>query len=273
MSQINLFLRILDFLGLDLIGLATIPLSFTFLAAALAFKHEKRWPFFFAHCVIVIPIICWTRIGHPVLDIFRGGFLAFSIVQASHALLLGDARKKFRLRGQAKPFENLLLIERVWWSLMWLSSPRAVGWTHEPTYRLPPRWKSKGRYHFILSQIKWLTWYMFFLEITRVPIFWKPTIAPSNPLAGSYEFLWRQAYVYAAGLGGYAAMCVIWHSLTITMVSYYIFEPEDFPPLFGSLKEAYTVGRFWGYVVLQCSSDRSVTKFILGGCGINFFAW
>ncbi|KIJ49130.1 hypothetical protein M422DRAFT_246936 [Sphaerobolus stellatus SS14] len=219
----------LDQLGLlvNVWGLVTMPLTMSVIVLALLSPIERRWPFFIFHLSLVFVLVAWTRLGHPVFDIFRGGFLAFSVIQASEVLLIYDPRKVLKLKGQKEAFEDLSLWQQIIWIIQYLISPRGVGWMHEPVRRLPPRSKYSQRYPFVLEQIKWFFCYQFLYELTRIPVFWKPSIPEHRA-------------------NGYASLNFTWYSYTVTVASLGLFKPEELLPMFGSLRESYTVGRHWG---------------------------
>ena len=237
---------ILDQLDLNVWSVLSSPLSFSILFLALSSRIDWRWPFFILHLTVVVFLVGWAESGNPLLDVLRGGCLAFSVFQASETLLLCDARKVFKLKGQKEAFDDLPLYRRVIWTIQYLISPRGVGWTHEPTSRLPPRSKHTRLFTFILEQFKWFCWYHFLYQLTRIPIYWRPSIPEKSILAGIYIFLWRQVYIYAAGINGYAALNLLWYAGTMAAVATGLFSSNEWPPLFGSLRDAYTVGRFWG---------------------------
>jgi hypothetical protein len=63
------------------------------------------------------------------------------------------------------------------------------------------------------------------------------------------EILTRIMVLIPAGMGAWAAVTVVYSATAIIFVACGLSGPSSWPPLFGSLRESYTLRRFWGYIL------------------------
>jgi hypothetical protein len=59
---------------------------------------------------------------------------------------------------------------------------------------------------------------------------------------------WQAISVWCFWLSAYGAISMQYTLLSIVTVALGISEPVDWPPVFGSFSDAYTIRRAWGYV-------------------------
>ncbi|KAL1733997.1 membrane bound O-acyl transferase family-domain-containing protein [Schizophyllum commune] len=149
-----------------------------------------------------------------------------------------------------RPAKDMPLLERIWWATCLVASFRGVGWSKPvPHLRQIPKGQSRGSY--IVEHSLWLVFYIFFADMVNLYLI-------SNPITSS-----RAAEAFPASSQGpvFQALnsCAFWANawagfniqyelIAILAVSLGLWEPQLWPPMFGSFWDAYTVRRTWGRV-------------------------
>ncbi|KAJ7030352.1 membrane bound O-acyl transferase family-domain-containing protein [Mycena alexandri] len=141
---------------------------------------------------------------------------------ASDYILITDVQRELR-QVPVKPdsaIEHAPLLRRLRWALDLFHSPRGVGWAHEPTTTLPPHPQAgTGRGKFVAHRLwKALQFFVLF-DLCNLHMYMN-TMYPSLMLLSSI--------------------------LSVGSVACHLSNPEDWPPLFASPLEAWTIRRFWG---------------------------
>lgn len=85
-----------------------------------------------------------------------------------------------------------------------------------------------------------------FLTVGKVPIFSRLSEVTAKEVAI------RSCTVLAAAIAMNCVQGGVYHIFALLAVSCKVSEPRDWPPLFGSYREAYTLRRFWKCVVFGC---------------------
>lgn len=169
---------------------------------------------------------------------------------------------------------------RISWAWDLLTSVRGIGWAHGPSASsgiLPPRPNfpstRKGRLQFIWNQIISLV----FLGILFDLAIWHnaslhPAFFRDGPSLFSYSWFWRYECIWGWAVAGYATLAAQNCVVGIISVSLGRSDPEDWPWLFGSIWDAWTVRRFWGYVIFRKAELVLDRIFLTGAPGIRFCA-
>jgi len=161
--------------------------------------------------------------------------------------VLTDVQNELRLVGQKTSISTASLSDRFWWALRLLSSPRGIGWSHEPTTRIPPH-PTTSRVRFLWDQLLRTAKYIIIFDVIRVLSYSSPYLQKGGPSLTDAGLLWRST-VLALVITTYASMARVYTIYSIVSVGFGLTVPGDWPPLFGYLGDAYTVRRSWGSVM------------------------
>ena len=156
------------------------------------------------------------------------------------------------------PFKDRLL-----WATSLVGNPRGVGWIHEPTLHLPPR-PTSTRLKFMLSQFMWMVFYILQLEITNIFVRENPCFVAGGPSLTDFGWLWRST-VWLFVLLLYSWLSLLYTAYSIVIVALEISEPRDWPHLFGSPLDAYTVRSCWGWVDWSFSLYLTLKDAVVSG--------
>lgn len=199
---------------------------------------------------IVGAVIRITAIGLPPGAYVTACALAVQVFMMCDLLVLTDSHRELRLVGQTAPGAGALpLFERAKWVLRLLTSPRLIGWTGEPKNgSIPPRPTETSRIRFAITQITYLALHLLTANIVGITLTLSPGFAQHGP--GLAAGGWGRRAVDALQ---YYAVVWTWISIShrvwvLVLVGTGRWMPADFPPMFASLGNAYTLRRFWGYV-------------------------
>ncbi|KAF9010835.1 membrane bound O-acyl transferase family-domain-containing protein [Cyathus striatus] len=183
------------------------------------------------------------------LAIGIGCFAGIRIFMASECILIHDVQHDLhRKKDTSRSISNATLNERLKWGLDLFFSPRGVGWTHEPTSRLrwmPPRViSSKSR--FIFHQLLRISVFSFLVELYKLYTMQNPCLQRNGPSFHSVPWPWRIS-ILLTRIATYVYLSMIQALLSVIFVGLGISNPQDWPTLYGSWKDAYTVRRFWEF--------------------------
>jgi len=170
---------------------------------------------------------------------------AFSLIFFSLDLTaLTDVQNELRLVGQKTSISTASLSDRFWWALRLLSSPRGIGWAHEPTTHILPH-PTTSRVRFLSNQLLRTAKFIIIFDIVRVLSYSNPYFQKGGPSLADAGLLWRST-VLALVITTYASLARVYTIYSIVSVGFGLTVPGDWPPLFGYLGDAYTVRRSWG---------------------------
>ena len=185
------------------------------------------------------------------------GFLPL-IPTTSDYILLRNRQPELRKIGQKKTTSEMTFTERFVWAASLLATPRGIGWAHEPIAYLPPR-PTTSRGKFIASQLRWIIFYSILFDITRIHNQENPCFRTGGPSLAAFGWWWRTtAWVHVVTL--YCSMSGLYATASVVSVATGFYEPKDWPHLFGSLLNAYTVRKCWGYVLTLFSFSHPLHK-------------
>ena len=173
------------------------------------------------------------------------------IPTSSDYVLLRNRQGSSELRkiGQKKDTSEMSFTERLAWASSLLSTSRGIGWAHEPTAHIPPRPTASKR-KFIVSQLTWIFLRFIVFDAALIHIRQNPCYRTGGPSLGAFGWQWRMtAWVFIVSI--YCSMNNLYAALSVVAVATRLYEPRDWPPLFGSPLYSYTVRNCWGYVFFQ----------------------
>ncbi|KAJ7132820.1 membrane bound O-acyl transferase family-domain-containing protein [Mycena crocata] len=174
------------------------------------------------------------------------GWLTLLFV-ASDFILVTDVQNDLRSvkPPQVKPISQEGLGARLSWAWHLFTSVRGIGWAHEPVGVLPPR-PTGTRAQFVIKRLASLVfcWLLFDLAV------WHNGLHPSFSRGGesltAYGWVWRYQCVGGWATSAYIGMAMPNCVLSILSVTLGRSDPEDWPWLFGSFSETWSIRRFWG---------------------------
>jgi hypothetical protein len=205
-------------------------------------------------------ITLYTTTGIGFGDFGIGTSLGASLFLASDYLLLcSDVQDDIRFEGQKEGMRSRPLMERMVWALRLNLNLRTVGTNVEPTTHIPPRpSKTESRQTYILKQLLWVALYgplrYAAVEFNK----WNPRFSrePSTlsvPRDG-FPWWWRIT-ILSFVVEVYLGMTATYSVMSMLSVGLKMSKPHDWPPVFTSPLEAYTLRRYWGYEIYFSSCN------------------
>ncbi|KAJ7231167.1 membrane bound O-acyl transferase family-domain-containing protein [Mycena haematopus] len=172
---------------------------------------------------------------------------------SSDYILLTDVQRTLRQVSPAhrsaskESIEEASLWRRGLWAIALLTSPRGVGWAHEPTTALPAHPAvGTSRVIFIARRL-WKALQLFILhDLANLHVRYNAMFRPDGPGWRADGWAWRAVVVLGWGLSSYTAMMLVSTLLSVASVACGFSSPEEWPSLFGAPREAYTIRRLWG---------------------------
>ena len=213
------------------------PLLYVIQIAGIAAKPSPyRWMFFLPIAVIAA-FISFRVAAEPV---------AILLLMASDFLLLTDVQRELRLIGQPKSISDAPLSDRLIWAVKLVTGQRGIGWAHEPTAALPPRPTSMTRGQFIVSRVKWLVFYALLFGIGQTIVRRDPSFHITAPPIVEQGLLSRSYATLVFVINTWSVLAIFGNLIpSLVLVTAGLSEPSEWPHLFGSWSDAYTVHNFW----------------------------
>ncbi|PPQ65564.1 hypothetical protein CVT24_010827 [Panaeolus cyanescens] len=208
-----------------------------------------------------IPILAYIHLyvvgvhGKTPLDTYavaiRVIFLFFTTLDY---VFLRDAPKELRLIGDKTDISKASFFQRYIWAAKLLYSPRNIGWSHENPKHFPPRPNYASRSEFIRVKLRWWICLLFIhdvnLTLTRMNPMFKdvPPVFDGRVLTDVWQLLWR----VHLGIGVLVAIIVSTEAFSLIIgviwVACGFSDFKEWPWVFGSLYDAYSVRTFWRFV-------------------------
>ena len=208
-------------------------------------SQSSQWLFFISIACLCIYMIFFCASSDPISDLFSAYPIALLFFNSLDYILLRKYQPELQPSGQ-KPLSEMPLKDRLCWAANLSVNPRGIGWTHEPTRHLPHR-PSSTPSKFILSQLMWMVFYALISDIINIVVHTIPCFAAGGPTFTSSGWLWRST-VWLIALSGYCMSSLLYTAYSIVSVTIGMTEPRDWPRLFGSPLDAYTLRNCWGWV-------------------------
>ncbi|KAF8639109.1 hypothetical protein AX17_001724 [Amanita inopinata Kibby_2008] len=221
-----------------------------FYFSALVVKPTPYRPLFIVPVALVAAYFFGSALQYRTqLEYAYACAIVAQLFYASDYILITDIQRQFVQRGQTKPAFQLSLLDRVKWAASLYVGCRGVGWSHEPTYALPPRPPpSLTRSQFVARQLHVLAWELLLYDAITTFTFSNPSFARDGHSIAADGYFSRVVNVLAFAFAGVPSIDVPHRLSGILCVLAGIMEPQDWVPLFGSFFHAYTLRNFWGRV-------------------------
>jgi len=191
-------------------------------------------------------MIVFTTTGKGSKDHVAWSLITTALFQGSDMLFINDVAE-LRLVGQKTPTNDLSFLQRFKWALRLLTSPRAIGWAHEPRHVFPPHPpENQQRWDFLKRQsLSALIYFVIMDSIHTWTLLSPPFQRNGISLAsGIYPIRLMNTVLFFANIWAYSSF--VYTLGSVVVVALHITEPSEWPPLFGRWSDAYTVRRFWG---------------------------
>lgn len=240
--------------ALDPIIMTTISLHTSFALgqafyfSALAVKPSPYRSLF----VVPVLVSTWaffqhTLHFHTALEYMYASAALAQVFYASSYILINDVQRTVFARGQKEPAHRLPLVGRIKWAIKLNANVRGTTWSHGPKHALPsPPSPYPTRTTFIIQQIGALALDLVCYEVFITYVKNSPSFAKDGPSFAEGGIVLRIMNVLALALAGSASIRTAHRMLRILCLCTGIAEPEDCPPLFGDVLDAYTLRNFWG---------------------------
>lgn len=195
-------------------------------------------------------MLFFTTTGKDSNDIVTWSLITTTLLQASDILLINDVAE-LRQVEQKTPTNDLPFSQRWKWALRLLTSPRAIGWEHEPRHVFPPHPPAdQSRWNFVKKQTLSALTYFIILDVVHTWIVLSPAFQRDGISleSDSYPLYFLNTALHAAHIWSY--MSFGYTAASVVAVILQITEPSEWPAIYGRWSDAYTVRRFWGYVTI-----------------------
>jgi len=238
--------------------------SLCYLILLIALVHGGRpnarcnWIFFIPIFTLYTYSVFFCASDNAVADFSLVTTLMGLIPTASDYILLRNRQPELKKISQKKATTEMTFTECLTWAASLLATPRGIGWTHEPTAHIPPR-PAASRGKFIASQFLWVIFYYILLDIACIHIRENPCYSKGGPSFAAFGWWWRTTVLLYIILV-YCTTSGIYATVSIISVAIRLCEPGDWPHLFGSLSDAYTLRKCWGYVLTIFFFSHPLTK-------------
>ena len=206
-----------------------------------------NWVFFIPISILCIYSAFFCSPGSTTSDYAAVASLLNLIPTASDYILLRNHQPELRKIGQKKATSDMTLKERLMWAASLLATPRGIGWAHEPTAQISPR-PTASPQKFIASQFLWIIFYFILWDVALIPIRENPCFKIDGPSLAAFGW-WHRTVVWSSILVVYCTLSGVYALASIVSVAARLYEPRDWPHLFGSPFNAYTLRKCWGYVL------------------------
>lgn len=227
----------------------------------IATKSSRlRWVLFLLILLLSYLVVRYGGSDNKVNTYVVGCTILATLLNASDHLLITDVQKELRLQNQKEhDISQAPLGSRCVWALKLMLSPRGIGWVHEPKQFLAQRPKS-SRSAFLTSRTLGLLACILVSDIGGIHNRWNPAWRPDGPSLFALGWFGRvSSLTYPIIQIAQMNMPIL--PMSMITVACGIYEPEDWVHLFGSPFDAYTLARFWGWVlVIRFSKHGSLSS-------------
>ncbi|KIJ41217.1 hypothetical protein M422DRAFT_68273 [Sphaerobolus stellatus SS14] len=186
----------------------------------------------------------WVTPTYALFTYLHGVQLFFSFLRLTDFLYLNGGDRK--LQGQEQPTPSLSFLDRIKWGVKYSISIRWIGWEMESKAALLPRRTWNSRQKFLFYQFIWAITYGIMLDIALLPITFRPSVSGDPTKTASYPLIWRYMIIGVTPPIACLGLQITYSICSILLVLFDLSNPNEWPPLFGPLKESYTIRRLWG---------------------------
>ena len=209
-----------------------------------------RWLIFLPIAIISYYLVCYTTTGDVVVDLGLGSAILTQLIVAIDYVLITDVQRDVYPKGQPPRAMGAdvgaSLATRFCRAFSLYSSPRGVGWSFEPSTL--PKPSTKSRFAFVVSRITRVLGCALLAAFASLAINSNPALSGKTASVRDMGWFYHTTGVFAFALGAVTHISLLHSVLAILCVGVGISRPQEWPDLFGSPFNAYSVRRFWGCV-------------------------
>ncbi|KAI6120519.1 hypothetical protein EV401DRAFT_2262581 [Pisolithus croceorrhizus] len=188
------------------------------------------------------------RTGRKAVDYLFGVNLGATVLQSIRFLLLVRPLEEYRHESDKVPAYRLPFIQRFFWLLKMIYSPRGIGWSFKAENSIVPvDPRHRTRASSIASRLRWLLSHYLLLDAATLYMRCNPALL-SGASVTSQGYIIQCLNVAVAFCQSYAILTCIHCVLAVLAVSANFDQPQAWPQPFGHWKNAYTIRKFWGKV-------------------------
>ncbi|KAF9526550.1 membrane bound O-acyl transferase family-domain-containing protein [Crepidotus variabilis] len=231
-----------------------------FLLGLTTKSKRFRTSYFFVLAGIACYLTWFTTTGNAVHDYGIGTHLFTFLFSAFDLLILTDAHCELRITegsSRGKNIDEEPFWIRVRWALKLQGSPRGLGWSFaakEP-YIAPAPQQETSRCIFIMAKLREIALNIVLYDLAGFinranPCFSQHGCRLSQMSMGEGRLpvlAWRYAFL-GYGVASYLTVSTLHYIYAVLSFGLGLSDPWQWPPLFGSFWDAFTVRRFWGRV-------------------------
>ncbi|KAJ7588106.1 membrane bound O-acyl transferase family-domain-containing protein [Mycena floridula] len=204
----------------------------------------------------VIAFLCMTAIaihslsyasstGDLSQDYLFLPFVFCYLLYAADYLVISDTHE-LRFVGQKDSVADAPLLQRLRWAVKLFFAPRGVGWTHQVKSLSPV--PKNTRIGFILAQLGLVALEFIVYDVVNLINQRNPAFQTGNASTiADASLIWRGIYILAMLIPSTLGADIAFRIITVASVATLTSRPEEWPPFFGSWRDAYTVRRLWSH--------------------------
>jgi len=122
---------------------------------------------------------------------------------------------------------------------------RGIGWNWEAKHLWTSTGKKESRLRFVLRQLRGAAGCILVMDLAQTLYRHRPACSTGGSVFQD-GFAWQVVYNLAEWMNMAGAMLLV-HALAAAItVPLHIYKPEDWPDMFGRVRDGYTVRKFWG---------------------------
>ncbi|KAF8998392.1 membrane bound O-acyl transferase family-domain-containing protein [Cyathus striatus] len=198
------------------------------LPSSILSTTTRRW-LFLPIFLISSHLIFQTTTGDVMADLGLGPHLACEWAMCLDYIVLCDPRKTFKLKKEEKEKDKRDRRDTLWSRI----NPRGIGWTHEPPS------------HFIIAKIGEAILCASLEAGTYILNAYNPALTNPSSSMLEHAFRHRAFAVLLYACNTYARLNIIFSVVSVLFVGLGLSQPDEWPQMFGSIWESWSVGRFW----------------------------
>lgn len=225
-------------------SLLILAISLTLLALTVR-PNPYRWIYFLPITSIYCYLTFWTTTGDAAADFGVGCGIMTQLLYTVDYILLTDVQTELRLKGQTVSISSAGFADRLRWAVKLFLTPRGIGWTHASSSIQYPR-KPASRTRFVCTKVLEMLVCIILERSFFVMNHFNPAMKDSEARSAQRYGVYYQAVgVLGFALAGFAGMNFCFCITSALSVLFGLSEPKDWPDLYGSIWNAYSVQRLW----------------------------
>lgn len=193
-------------------------------------------------------LVCYTTTGDVTVNQGLGSSILIQLMAAADYILITDVQKDIYPKGRPPGMKGVeadeALMKRFRRALSLYTAPRGIGWSFE--LRILPKPSTKPRFAFVLSRIARALAGTLIGTFASVMVNSNPALSGNTLSMRDMGWFYHTTGVFAFALNIVARIFAVHSALAAFCVGIGISGPQEWPDLFGSPFDAYSVQRFWG---------------------------